>query len=233
MTRRGEQGRAGANRFEDKYYRIKEVFLSLQGEGVRAGTLAVFVRFSGCNLQCAKEPGPRSPGGFDCDTDFKDGTFSSAEGIVRRIERETPVRGWVVLTGGEPALQLDLPLVATLHDAGFKLAVETNGSLLLPVDCGKEGETHDRSCFPFDWITVSPKVPELELRQKWADEVKYVRAWGQPLPVPRCEAPVKLLSPASEGLEIVPQNVAWCLHLLMQDPTWRVTVQMHKAWRLP
>src|SRR5262245_35338828 len=90
-------------------YRINEVFYSLQGEGVRAGTANVFVRFTGCNLRCAMEPGDRSPGGFDCDTEFVSGRAVTLEELDDWIGVAT--RGvacaWLILTGGEPALQAD------------------------------------------------------------------------------------------------------------------------------
>lgn len=130
-----------------KSYLVNEIFYSLQGEGVRAGTPNLFLRFSKCNLACAKETH-----GFDCDTEFVSGRSLTQEKIVGELRRLSTTCEWVVLTGGEPALQLDRELIDTLHDAGYKLAIETNGSFELPSG--------------LDWITVSPKMAEHAIRQR-------------------------------------------------------------------
>ena len=132
-----------------KQYRINEIFYSLQGEGVRAGCPSLFVRFSRCNLRCTVETH-----GFDCDTEFESGQELTIEEIRSRLAALSTECEWIVLTGGEPALQIDDALVEALHSAGYKLAVETNGTLELPRG--------------LDWITVSPKVDEPEIRiQAW------------------------------------------------------------------
>src|SRR6185295_6932570 len=116
-------------------YRVNEIFYSLQGEGVRAGTPNLFLRFSRCNLECRVETH-----GFDCDTEFESGRWMTLEEIAAELRQLSPDCDWVILTGGEPALQTDAELIDGLHAAGFKLAIETNGSLeLLP---------------GIDWITV-------------------------------------------------------------------------------
>lgn len=219
-----------------KRYKINEIFYSLQGEGMRAGEASVFVRFSGCNLKCAMEPGPKSPGGFDCDTEFESGRMMTAEEIASEIEAVLIAGGsrpeqmnsfpyWIVFTGGEPALQLDKALVDYLHVANFKLAIETNGTVNVD-DLG------------LDWITVSPKVAEHALQQLKADEVKYVRGYGQSIPKTRVEARYKLVSPAFDGVEVRRADVAlpghnslaWCIQLVKANPEWRLSVQLHKAW---
>ena len=130
---------------------INEIFYSLQGEGMRAGTANVFVRFSGCNLQCRIEPGDKSPGGFDCDTEFTSGRRMSLEDVVVEAKTIAPQCRWLILTGGEPGLQITQEMIESLHREGYKIAVETNGSIALPD--------------AIDWITVSPKVAEHALRQ--------------------------------------------------------------------
>lgn len=198
-----------------KAYRVNEVFYSIQGEGIRAGTANVFVRFSGCNQTCRVETH-----GFDCDTEFASGravTLEELDAWMREEARDAKP-DWAVLTGGEPGLQVDRDLIDTLHARGWKLAIETNGSLELP-----EG---------LDWVTVSPKVAEHAIRQLTADEVKYVRGYGQAIPKPRCKANHQLISPAFNGNEIEPRSMQWCMELVKQNPMWRLSVQQHKAWKV-
>lgn len=202
-----------------KQYRINEVFKTIQGEGIRSGTVNVFVRFSGCNLQCRMEPSEKSIGGFDCDTEFASGESHTLEGLVDWICREAGDCRWVVATGGEPGLQLDKPLIDALHAKGFKVAVETNGSIDL---------TH----LTLDWVCVSPKVAEHAIRQNIANEVKYVRNYGQGIPKPACKADHQLISPAYEGLEANSRNMEWCQKLVMDNPDWRLSVQYHKLWKI-
>lgn len=314
-----------------KIYRVNEIFYSLQGEGVRAGTANLFLRFTGCNLTCKQETH-----GFDCDTEFASGrdltldeivaalaecledatvananrtinasgalaarasrtvrtanhlssTRTQCDGDQRRgpsvrdegldLSRETvrnadpttpsPSQGegwgescppgetrliensqrkptprrvrtadhlpdreddvqlvrnagslrWIILTGGEPALQVDRELIDALHDAGYQLAIETNGSIALP-----DG---------INWITVSPKVAEHAIRQRTADELKYVRGYGQAIPKTVVQARYKLISPAFDGNVMQQKTLAWCSQLVRENPDWRLSIQMHKAW---
>ena len=199
-------------------YRVNEIFYSLQGEGVRAGTPNVFVRFAGCNLECRVEPGPKSPGGFDCDTEFMSGRTIDLDALVGEIRAAAPSCRAVILTGGEPALQYDRDLADALHEIGYFIAIETNGSIAIEA--------------PVDFITVSPKVAEHAVRQLFADEVKYVREVGQAIPRPRCEAEHKLISPAFNGHGLKPETLAWCIELVKENPTWRLSVQQHKSWNV-
>lgn len=194
-------------------YTINEIFYSLQGEGIRAGTANLFLRFTGCNETCRVETH-----GFDCDTEFTSGRAMTLDDILEEFRRLSPDCRWVVLTGGEPALQIDRPLIDTLHTAGYQLAIETNGSIALP-----DG---------LDWITVSPKVAEHAIRQRHADEVKYVRGHGQAIPRTVVQATYKLISPAFIGDQIDPRALAWCIDLVRAHPDWRLSVQQHKLWRI-
>jgi len=194
-------------------YRVNEIFYSLQGEGVRAGTPNFFLRLSRCNLACKVETH-----GFDCDTEFESGRWMTPAEILAEFRQLSERCDWVILTGGEPALQVDRELIDFLHAAGYKLAIETNGSLELP-----EG---------IDWITVSPKVAEHAVRQRRADEVKYVRGHGQAVPKTVVEADHYLLSPAFEGMEADPRALEWCIRLCKDNPPWRLSVQQHKLWRV-
>lgn len=196
-----------------KTYRINEVFCSLQGEGIRAGTPNVFVRFSGCNQTCSLETH-----GFDCDTEFTSGRDVSMEELECLMRDEAPSQefNWAIFTGGEPGLQVDRELIDFLHERGWKLAIETNGSIALP-----DG---------LDWVTVSPKVAEHAIRQETADEVKYVRGHGQAIPRPRCKAAHQLISPAFNSNALDERSLQWCIQLVKQNPDWRLSLQQHKVW---
>jgi organic radical activating enzyme len=194
-------------------YLVNEIFYSLQGEGVRAGTPNLFLRFSRCNLACKVETH-----GFDCDTEFESGRWLTLPEILAEFQELTRSCQWVILTGGEPALQADRELIDALHEAGYRLAIETNGSFPLP-----EG---------IDWITVSPKVAEHAIRQRQAHEVKYVRGHGQALPKTVVEAEHYLISPAFDGAEVDPRTLDWCIRLCRENPPWRLSVQQHKLWRV-
>jgi 7-carboxy-7-deazaguanine synthase len=197
-----------------KLYAINEVYLTTQGEGVRAGEPSVFLRFTGCNLRCAMEAGPRSPGGFDCDTEFESGRQLTRDEIVAWCLAEAGACRWIVMTGGEPALQVDDELCDALHAAGFTLAIETNGSI--------------KVSDAIDWVTVSPKVAEHCIRQLTASEVKYVRGYGQAIPKTRVIAEHYFISPAFCGLHVDRQAMDWCQKLIEENPKWKLSIQTHK-----
>lgn len=187
-----------------KRYMVNEVFYSLQGEGARAGTANVFVRFAKCNLACDF-----------CDTDFADGDWYTADELLAEMRRVTdPECDWVIFTGGEPMLQLDSPLVRAARADGWRQAIETNGMFHIP--------------FVLDWICVSPKNDELA--QLWADEVKYVMAAGAPLPDTLVKAEHYLLSPVSIDDVIDPAALEHCIRLCLENPGWRLSCQQHKWW---
>ena len=151
-------------------YAIKEIYYTLQGEGAQTGRAAVFCRFAGCNLWSGREQDRASAVCKFCDTDFAStggrggGHFASSEALAATIERKWPAaavpgKRFVVCTGGEPLLQLDADLIGALHDLGFEIAVETNGTIEAP-----EG---------LDWICVSPKAGA-ELKQRSGDELKLI-----------------------------------------------------------
>lgn len=197
-----------------KQVKINECYLSVQGEGVRAGTVNVFVRFSACNMKCDVAPGPKSPGGFACDTEFESGRMLTHDELIAWIKEEAKGCEWIIATGGEPGLQLTAELVAKIRAAGFKIAVETNGSIALP-----EG---------IDWITVSPKVAEHAIKQLTASEVKYVRGYGQAIPETVVQADHYLISPAFNGMVLEQRVLDWCMALILANPKWRLSMQLHK-----
>ncbi len=211
-------------------YQVKEIFYSVQGEGSRAGEPSVFIRFGHCNLQCN-----RAEHGFDCDTDFVTGLRRmTADDIVGEAKRLGGSCGWVVLTGGEPGLQVDTPLVWKLHEAGYFIAIETNGTMRLP--------------FGIDFVCVSPKTPAETMRIHQADEVKFVLAYEQKIP-PGFEGlsrKVTLISPAfavADKASLVgrprPGALEWCIRvvLAMQSKSagrhqYRLSVQQQKLWKV-
>ncbi len=196
-----------------KTYKINEIFYSLQGEGGRAGEPSVFVRFSKCNETCRVETH-----GFDCDTEFLSGTDMTVDQIHNEILDLKSNCKWLVLTGGEPALQVDANFIKFFKDHDYKLAIETNGTIELPAG--------------LDWITVSPKVAEHAIRQKTASEIKYVRSYGQGLPVPLCEAKHKYISPAWSPDGLDRKDLDWCIKLCRENPDWRLSCQQHKWWQI-
>ena len=211
-------------------YSVKEIFYTLQGEGAQAGRPAVFCRFSGCNLWSGhEEDRPNAICAF-CDTDFvgTDGpggaTYGSAIELARAVECRWPadprssINKLVVCTGGEPLLQLDSSLVEALHDVGFEVAVETNGTLLPP-----DG---------LDWICVSPKAGA-DLRLRSGDELKLV--------FPQLELrPEVYLDMAFEHFFLQPMdgpdletNTAKTLEYVLANPGWRLSLQVHKLLGIP
>jgi organic radical activating enzyme len=202
-----------------KQYAINDTFYSLQGEGVRAGTAAIFLRFAGCNLQCST-----ATHGFDCDTEFTSFARRSATEIVEFCAELAPAAEWIILTGGEPLLQADVPLCSTLKSAGYNIAIETNGT----VEPGPELREL------LNWITCSPKVAEHAIKLTSCDELKYVRTFGQGIPRPALsDAPFKLISPAFSGDQVQAKTLQWCVQLVKDNPDWRLSIQQHKIWRIP
>lgn len=198
-------------------YRVNEIFYSLQGEGIRAGTANVFVRFSGCNLKCSVGD---EFSGFDCDTEFVSGINYTEDELIDAILATASDCPNVILTGGEPSLQIDQPLINRLKNAGLYVAIETNGTKQLPQN--------------IDWICVSPKSAEHTLRATHADELKYVRFAGQGIPRPSItSATHKLLSPAfNADWSIDRAALDTCIKLVKEHPSWRLSMQQHKIWRV-
>jgi organic radical activating enzyme len=206
-----------------KEYHVSEIFYSLQGEGLRAGAASVFVRFAYCNLDCnVREHG------FDCDTDFTTGERMGLSVLLDRIDAVSGSCGWVVITGGEPSMQMDQQLLDGLHAAGYLVAVETNGTRSLP-----RGVDH---------VCLSPK-PGTQLVTKEATEVKVVLCRGQNPPEAAriVVAKAHLVSPAwTGGTKGDPKSpgrpdegaLQWCIDFCLRNPAWRLSVQQHKQWKL-
>jgi 7-carboxy-7-deazaguanine synthase (Cx14CxxC type) len=208
-------------------YTVKECFLTLQGEGVQSGSRAVFLRFAGCNLWSGREQDRATAECRFCDTDFVGtdgeggGKFQNADELAAHVERlwgDGQDQRLVVITGGEPMLQLDPALVAALHDRNFKIAVETNGTLPATPE--------------IDWICVSPKAGT-EVVQRSGNELKLV--WPQ-----EGIDPVQLESWAFDHFLVQPMDcpereaaVEAAVRLAMERPGWRLSLQAHKVVGLP
>ncbi|MBW0144802.1 7-carboxy-7-deazaguanine synthase [Sphingomicrobium clamense] len=202
-------------------YAVKEIFLTLQGEGVQQGSRAVFLRFAGCNLWTGREEDRHKAICQFCDTEFvgtdgvNGGKFADATALAARVADiwgEGRGDRLVVITGGEPLLQLDSPLIDALHAEGFRIAVESNGTIAAP-----EG---------IDWLCISPKYGS-ELVQSSGDELKLV--WPQPFDLDALEAldfDHFLIQPM-DGEE-VEANTEAAIALVMDRPNWRLTLQAHK-----
>ena len=204
-------------------YAVKECFLTLQGEGVQAGSRAVFLRFAGCNLWSGREQDRASAQCTFCDTDFVGtdgdggGKFAEAETLSAHVEtlwgpgEESRL---VVVTGGEPMLQLDVPLVEALHARGFRVAAESNGTI---------------AAIPgIDWLCVSPKAGT-EVIQHSGNELKLV--WPQP-----GIDPAELERWGFDHFLVQPMDcterdaaIEAAIRLVMERPKWRLTLQAHKV----
>ena len=193
-------------------YRVNEVFYSLQGEGARAGSANVFVRFSGCNLSCRREVE-----GFDCDTEFTSGRTLDLDALQLELKPTAAPGVGLILTGGEPTLQIDAELIQMVRALGFDpICVETNGLKDITLDV--------------DWVSCSPKTAEHTLALRHADELRYVRRHGMGLPRPTIEARWRYISPAwgTDGIDA--GDLAWCVRLVKENPEWRLSIQQHKTW---
>lgn len=207
-------------------YAVKEAFLTLQGEGVQSGRRAVFVRFAGCNLWTGREKDRASAVCRFCDTDFVGtdgaggGRFADGDALADHAEafwgagREGR---YVVLTGGEPMLQVDDALVAALHGRGFTIAIETNGTMAAHPE--------------IDWVCVSPKAGS-EVVQRRGDELKLV--WPQQgydvADVAAMEGWAfahHLIQPMDDA--IARENRQAAVDLVLARPRWRLTLQDHKS----
>lgn len=203
-------------------YAVKELFKTLQGEGGQTGRVAVFCRFSGCNLWSGREVDRAQAICTFCDTDFVGldgdggGRFASPEALVAAIATAwdpSQRPGLVVFTGGEPLLQLDVPLINAVNAAGFQIAIETNGTITAPAG--------------IDWICVSPKSTAT-LAQRSGSELKLV--------YPQADAPPEAFAALDfEHFWLQPMDgperaanteaaVAYCL----ANPNWRLSLQTHK-----
>ncbi|MGB1091539.1 MAG: 7-carboxy-7-deazaguanine synthase [Oceanobacter sp.] len=227
----------------EKTYRLKEMFYTLQGEGAQAGRASVFIRFAKCNLWNGKESGRKTAVCRFCDTDFvgvdgQNGGIYSLSELAKKAMLLWPDvsvgKPYIVCTGGEPLLQLDSELIKAFHDAGFEVAIETNGTLPVPDEV--------------DWVCLSPKA-NAEVVINRCDELKLV--YPQPLAMPErfssIQAQHRYLQPMDMGFQLIATDsnseapdsnpsieeknrevtraaVEYC----MSHPEWKLSLQTHK-----
>lgn len=211
-------------------YAVKEIFLTVQGEGVRAGTVAVFLRFAGCNLWTGLEHDRVAAICKFCDTDFVktdgvNGGKYAALDLAQKVRCLWKGEGekWVVCTGGEPMLQLDDTLIAALQAQGFKIAVETNGTLTVPNGV--------------DWVCVSPKA-DTKLVQVNGDELKLVfpQEENHPSDFVHLNFTHFCLQPRDDsylGAEKKADHSQAAFEYCLANPKWRLSVQTHKSIGVP
>jgi 7-carboxy-7-deazaguanine synthase len=205
-------------------YQVKEIFYTLQGEGANAGTPAVFCRFAGCNLWSGREEDRATAQCQFCDTDFigTDGTlggkYPKANDLAAQIAAQWPTQDtqhrFVVFTGGEPLLQIDDALIHAMKEQGFRIAVETNGTLKAPPG--------------IDWVCVSPKAGT-QWVQREGHELKVV--WPQAgldlSELAQANFDHKFLQPMDNVLQA--ENTQDCISACLANPVWRLSVQTHKV----
>ena len=203
-------------------YSIKEIYYTLQGEGIQAGRAALFCRFAGCNLWSGLEKDRLGAQCNFCDTDFlgtngeNGGKFETASKLARHANKFWPdetTKKFIVLTGGEPMLQVDSSLISELHSLNFEIAIETNGTIICPPE--------------IDWICVSPKAGT-KIAQKTGNELKVI------YPQPGLNFS-KLLTLSFEYFLIQPMdgpnvkaNTAASVEFCKENPSWRLSLQTHK-----
>ncbi len=211
-------------------YTVKEIYYTLQGEGAQVGRPAVFLRFAGCNLWSGLEEDRAAAVCSFCDTDFVGtdgpggGKFDSARRLVAAVANRWPAvtsalaRPFVVCTGGEPLLQLDGELVEALHEAGFEVGIETNGTRLPPPG--------------IDWVCVSPKAGA-ELVLTTGDELKLIfpQPGAEPERYEHLAFPRFYLQPM-DGPERE-RNTRLALAYCLEHPQWRLSLQTHKVLHIP
>lgn len=200
---------------------IKEIFYSLQGEGARAGSPSIFIRLAGCNLHC-----------WYCDTDWKESNRMDLSAPELLLYLKQYDCRWIVWTGGEPTLQLTFDMVSYFKMHGYKQAIETNGTNVVPSG--------------LDFISVSPKVDTKTLIHNFykVNEFRYVVGMmhGEPVFPPSIYklpcADFYYVSPLFLGqkhhrLSVVPENVQMAINFVKKNPKWRLSVQQQKIWGIP
>ncbi|HEX9881354.1 MAG TPA: 7-carboxy-7-deazaguanine synthase [Hyphomicrobium sp.] len=205
-------------------YAVKEIFYTLQGEGANTGRAAVFCRFAGCNLWSGREQDRNEATCQFCDTDFVGtegeggGRFATADALADACAAVAPGSSLIVLTGGEPMLQVDEPLIDALHARSFTIAIETNGTLPVPAS--------------IDWICVSPKAGT-EIKQRTGDELKlvYPQAGLDPQTLADWAFCHRFLQPM-DGPDAA-ANTAQALAYCKAHPAWRLSLQTHKLLGIP
>jgi 7-carboxy-7-deazaguanine synthase len=209
-------------------YSVKEIFYTLQGEGNHAGRPAVFCRFSGCNLWSGREEDRSTAVCQFCDTDFVGtdglggGKFSTASALAERINGLWPATfaksKYVVFTGGEPLLQLDADLIQAMHDVGFEIAIETNGTI--PVPAG------------VDWICVSPKMGA-NLVVLRGNELKVVIPQAGQVMQEYAALDFEHFFVQAMDSPLLSKNLNLAIEFCKSNPQWKLSLQTHKLLQIP
>ena len=235
----------GAARSRRKTYRVKDVWKTLQGEGFFSGRPAVFVRLVGCNMwsgyEADRERDARRHGAGCprwCDTNFRkeESTAYEARQLAQEIKAVGGAVRFCVLTGGEPFLQANAPLIRALHEAGFQVAAETNGTI--PLDAAfRDDETG--ALHPPDWIVCSPKLSEEEIQVEYCHELKLVVPDYHPEDYQGLVRRVRRQNLGGQQRRLLwlqpedgprfDQARQMAIELALTDPAWRVSTQMHKV----
>jgi 7-carboxy-7-deazaguanine synthase (Cx14CxxC type) len=209
-------------------YSVKEIFYTLQGEGAHAGRPAVFCRFSGCNLWTGRESDRATAVCQFCDTDFVGtdgeggGKFADSAALAQTIDALWPdtytASKYVVFTGGEPLLQLDAALIASMHEAGFEIAIETNGTIAVP-----DG---------VDWICVSPKMGSQLIVQKGSELKVVIPQNNQSLQTYESLDFAHFFVQPMDG-PLAEQNTRLAIDICKRNPKWKLSLQTHKLLQIP
>jgi 7-carboxy-7-deazaguanine synthase len=209
-------------------YQVKEIFYTLQGEGRQAGRASVFLRFAGCNLWTGRDKDRATAVCTFCDTNFigtdgpGGGAFKDAASLAEAVAAQWPFAHegapYVVMTGGEPLLQVDTPLIDALHEQGFEIAVETNGTIVAP-----DG---------IDWVCVSPKA-NAKLNQTRGNELKlvYPQTTAMPDRFEHLDFDFFMLQPMDDI--DAQKNTERCVVYCRDHPKWRLSLQTHKVLGIP
>jgi 7-carboxy-7-deazaguanine synthase len=209
-------------------YSVKEIFYTLQGEGAQAGRPAVFCRFSGCNLWSGREADRSTAICKFCDTDFVGtegelgGKYASSDQLADKIDSLWPesyvASKYVVFTGGEPLLQLDTALIESMHQRGFEIAIETNGTIAVP-----EG---------VDWICVSPKMGSDLMVHKGSELKVVIPQTGQELHTYESMEFEHFFLQPMDGPD-KEKNTQLAIDLCKRNPKWKLSLQTHKLLQIP
>lgn len=206
-------------------YSVKEIFYSLQGEGAQTGRATIFLRFSGCNLWNGRESDRLTAICKFCDTDFvgtdgsHGGKYPTAESLTIEILKLWPKtagpksKPYVVCTGGEPLLQLDAPLIESLHGAGFEVGIETNGTIEVPES--------------IDWVCMSPK-PDCQIKVSQGDELKFVFPQEHLIPENFESMDFKHFYIQPMDGKRIKENIQLALDYCLEHPQWKLSLQSHK-----
>lgn len=184
---------------------VNEIFYSLQGEGGRSGQASIFIRLAKCNLACSF-----------CDTDYERGVKMTTDEVLKEIEPYGCK--WIIWTGGEPTLQLNDAIVELFKEKGYLQAIETNGTRKVPSG--------------IDYITCSPKqqFEKVKLLIPEVDELRFPIQQGDTLPdlsiLPKAKH--HFLSPIFDDLTIIQENIDYCVSLVKENPSWALSLQIHK-----